>query len=78
MKRKYEGKVKVLVTIRVKDNPTAPSDTAHWAVDESERRLSKRVAVAFVQDAVASWGGQAPPDYVFFPNNISVTARRAK
>jgi len=68
----------VLVTIRVKENPTTDEGEPHWTVHDSERRATSAQAVAFVQDAVASWGGQAPPNYVFFPINLRVTARAVR
>ena len=75
---KYAATIQVRVTIRVKESPTPENDSPHWRAGEEAQCFSARKAVAFVQDAVSSWGGQAPPDYVFFPTNINVTARRAK
>jgi len=31
--------------------------------------------VEHVRDAVAHWGGQFAPDYVFFPTNMEVTVK---
>lgn len=73
--KKYAAEVKVLVTIRIKRSPTEENDVPAWRAGDRARVFSHAEAVSFVRDAVASWGGQAPPDYVLFPTNIDVTAR---
>lgn len=76
--KKYAATIRVLVTLRVKESLTTESGRPEWTVNASERLADPAQAVAFVRDAVASWGGQAPPDYVFFPTNLKVTTRRVR
>lgn len=76
--KKYATTIRVLVTLQIKKSPTAESGQPEWTVNAGERVADPAQAVAFVRDAVASWGGQAPPDYVFFPTNLKVTTRRVR
>ena len=78
MKRKPLRKFTFRVTIRLNQNPTEPRTD-----DPNDSWTGAGVATianvkAHIKDAVQSWGGQCPPDYPFWPDNMKTTVTRVK